>query len=101
MSLLVLLIDLGQPALEVHEGHNIDEFQFGAFGLPRPPAPLLVELLIFLFAEDENVGGVVIGVVLEHWYFDGLFDGVDEHAFPHFVEGLVVDHILGYYFQHV
>lgn len=90
----MILIHLGQPPLEVHESHDIDELQLGTLGLPEPLGPLLVKLLIFLLAEDEYVGRVVVGVVLEYWHLDGLFDGIDQHPLPHFMEGLVVDHVL-------
>ena len=90
-----------QPPLEVHEGHHINHFQLGALGLPQALAPLLVKLLVFLLAEDEDVGSVVVGVVLEHWHFNGFFDGVDQHPLPHLMEGLIVHHVLGDDLQHV
>lgn len=98
---LLLIHSPGNFPFEVDEGHHINQLQSlmsmrsGALG------PLLVKLTIFLLAEDEDIGRVVVGVVSEDGCLDGLLDRLDQHAFSHLVEGLIVYHAAGDYLQHI
>jgi hypothetical protein len=88
-------------SLEVDEGDDVDEFQLLSSVATRLLVSLLVELLVFLLAENKNIGSIVIGRFFEDGCFDGLLNWVDEHPLSHLMEGLIVYHALRNYFQHV